>query len=230
MAVLPISDSDLCTNDPGLHRQMQRINENAKDQKQMHVDLATLFNHVANFYNVGPTVLNNQPASYYLNYGNFTGVIQNASTPIRRAITQGGASAGVISVKFYEWGGSSYAASGSAFNAYDVFNCYPHCAAGDLGLIAYDAVRGVWVIDRLNTPLVRTGVLNGDAGDGHDTDLGSGASANANVKVGSVNYLVYGHQVPDGKSIPKASDTSITFYYDFGEAKYIAISSNKCAA
>jgi hypothetical protein len=212
---------------PPLKKIFDRIAENAKIQETIENNVTILIGTTPG--TSGPTYLNGQPASYYLDLSNHTSFLTNGSMPRRMIELTGNLSGGSANAKFYDWDGvSAYGTPGSNFTVYDVFSRWPHSVSGDRGWITQDRIRNVWIVEWMNTPLVQVGYL--DQGD----SIASGSGSSGTVRVGGTKaspaktYEVYGHNVLDTKSIPVGDDTRVTFYYDFDEAKRIAISTNKC--
>lgn len=132
------------------------------------------------------------------------------------------------SAKLLVWGGSSYSVTGTAATITDPYSSWWHAMTGDRGYLGYESIstRNVLIPLWLNTPYIRTGVLN-------TTDLAATTLATpANpqtVTVNSVDFSVYGVLVPTGKELVKSSTTYVSFYPDYVAKKYFAISTNVCA-
>lgn len=209
---LPSCDS------PTVAREMEKIRHNARVQET-----------IENVINVaGPvTYINNNPISYYVNQGATAGgggvlAARRLPVPKIRLLEDMSVNGTFAAAKVIKWNGSIYDPVGDAADVYDIFGKWEHSLAGDEGYLGYDEEREVLYLYDMDTPLIRIGILN--SGD----DITSGSGGVGTVVSDGKNFEVYGFNVLDTKKIPQGSDTYVTFYYDFAEHKYIAISTNKC--
>lgn len=185
---------------PPLKKILDRVAENAKVQEVIETNVNTLISVTG----PGPTYLNGQPASYYLDFTNHTGYLTNASMPERFVKLQGAVTAGVASVKFYDWNGSAYVVTGSAFDVYDIYDEWAHGLTNDLGIIVQDRLRNVWVIHKLDSPLHR------------DVTIGSaltrdGTATGTDVTTAQT-LTVTGRYVRTGRKIPTSTRLGVAWY------------------
>jgi len=164
--------------------------------------IEALLNQLAN---VGGPYLDNHTAQHYLDLGQHTGRLSNASNPIRGIelfadydVGDGGAL-----VKFLEWNGTAYAVTGDEFLAYDIFGKWKHSLDGDKGTIAWDARRKIWYIEHLNSPLFRDGTIG--------SALGRDGTATFTDATSSQTLTVYGRYVRTGMQAPSGARVGATW-------------------
>lgn len=114
---------------------------------------------------------------------------------------------------------------GNAFTVTDIFHMWHHATTSDRGLLGKDEDMGVYFPLFLNTPTLRTGVLQNDL---ESTSIGSPANPE-DVVANGVTYSVYGVLVPSGRHLEAGASVYVTFYYDRVANKYFAISTNVCS-
>lgn len=174
------------------------------------------------------TYIYSNPRSYFVNEGATVNGGVNVIGPRRlpppklRLLENMSVNGTFASAKVITWSSGAYNVTGDAADVYDLFGKWEHSLTDDEGYLGYDEERDVLFLYDMNTPLIRIGILN--SGD----DITSGSGGVGTVVSSGKNFEVYGFNVLDTYKIPLGATTYVTFYYDFAENKYIAISTNKC--
>jgi len=153
--------------------------------------------------NVGGPYLDNHTAQHYLDLGQHTGRLANASSPARWVELTDDYDTNGADVKFWEWNGIAYAMVGDAFTAYDIFGKWKHALEGDRGTIVWDALRKVWCIEHLNSPLFREGTIA--------SSLGRDATVTFTDANTSQTLTCHGYFVRSGKTIPSGARVGVTW-------------------
>lgn len=172
----------------------------------------------------GPNYFASQLPSYYLNSQNHTGFPQNDNFQVRRIELTGAVSGspGSANAKFSEWTGSAYAVTGSVFTVYDPYDSWGHAASGDWGFAAYDETRGVYLINWMASPMVRSVTLG--AALKRTGDTGYATVTGTDETSGSVT--VEGRFVRSGRQLPNGARCVAAWFVK--QKKWYVVSCDQC--
>ena len=125
--------------------------------------------------------------------------------------------------KLLAWDNSAYSKSGDVYVVYDILGKFHHSVTGDRGIVTWDAQRSIWIVEEMNSPLLRYGTLS--------ADLTSGGTATVNDPDSSQSVTALGDMIPAAKKLVSGTAVIVGWFPKFnsGVGTWRVISANACA-